>query len=483
MKVTFLIPPVLDGTQGVDRCFGCNYGIYFLPLLAALYSATILKDEVERVSVLDFAAEKKTKEQFMAFAGNDDSDIYIFYTVFLCQATDMAARTILRKENSKARYIFTGPQATYSPEVFLDRSDTVSVRGEPEFILLDLVRNMKTGSDLRNVQGISFYSDLEIVHNSTRNIIEDIDAIPIPDRRMLDHRPYYNPKLHHSPHTACLTSRGCYGQCWYCVPNSLSYARELEHKKCYGKKPPARLHSVKRVIEEFRRIKSEGFRSISVIDDEFLWTDERTIKICEGIKGLGLEWSCLTRPDKVTEPSVKAMARAGCSYVDLGTESFDSGVLKAIKKDMSPEDTKKAVRLLKKYGISPEINVLLGATPHETESTIKKTLKEVEELNIDYVLFSIANPFPGTDFYDAAKKNGWLVYGEYRPVDPAKESIISYPHLSKKRLEELVSQAYMTHYFNPRYMLRELFRLKDFNDLKNKLYTALRLIKRNWLRR
>ena len=193
-----------------------------------------------------------------------------------------------------------------------------------------------------------------------------------------------------------------------------------------------------------------------------------------------MEWSCLARPDKVTEEATRAMAEAGCSYVDLGTESFDQEVLNAIRKNMLPEDTKKAVRILKKYGINPEINVLFGATPKETEATISKTLKEVEDLNVDYVLFSIANPFPGTDFYDAAKEKGWLVYGEYRPVDPAKESIISYPHLSKERLEWHVSHAYLSHYFNPKYLLREIFKLRDYRDFKNKFSTAIKLIKRNF---
>lgn len=481
MRVTFLIPPVLDGTQDVDRCFGCNYGIYFLPLLPVLYAATLIKDEVESLSILDFAAHKKTEGDFKDFIQRDNSDVYIFYTVFLSQKTDLIARQMIRNIRNNAQFIFSGPQATFAPELFLDEADTFAVRGEPEFIIKEIIQAIKSKSDLGKINGLSYFKDAGVIHNPSASYITDIDQIPIPDRTLLDHKPYFNPKLRSLPHTAILTSRGCYGQCWFCVPNSLSYARELEYKKQYSKKPPARLHSAERVIREFRNIAGLGFKSVSIIDDEFLWDEKRTLEITNGIKDLGLEWSCLARPDRINETVAKAMAQVGCAYVDLGTESFDQEVLDAIKKDMSPLDTTRAVSILKKYKIQIEINILMGATPKETEATIKKTLRAVKRLGVDYALFSIANPFPGTDFYYAAKKEGWMFYKDYVPVDPAKDAIISYPHLSKEKLEKFVSYAYMSFYFNPRYLLRQLSKIKSVKDLKNKLGTAFNFIKRNFM--
>lgn len=480
MKVTFLIPPALDSAQAVDRTSGCNYSIYFLPLLPFLYSATLLKNEVEGIAILDFPAKKKTVRDFLKFIRQDMADIYIFYTVFLCQNTDVMARDMIRKSNPKARFIFCGPQPTYAPESFLDKEDTLVLRGEPEFIIRDVVSAIKKGADPQKITGLSYCLDSEITHNPSRDYIADLDSLPIPDRQLLDHSEYYNPKLHRTPHTAALTSRGCFGRCWYCVPNSLDYARELEYKKHCGRKPPARLHSAERVIGEFSSIAKLGFKSVSIMDDEFLWNEKRTIEICSGIKSLKLEWSCLARPDMFTEESARAMADSGCTYVDLGTESFDEEVLKAIRKDMLPEDTRRAVRLLKKYGIDPELNVLFGAAPQETEDSIKKTLNEVRALDVDYVLFSLASPFPGTDFYEAAKKEGWMCYGDYVPVDPSKKAIISYPHLKKDRLERLIAGAYLSFYFNPRYILKQILKLKSIRDFWNKFKTTISLIKRNF---
>jgi len=474
MKVTFLIPPVLDGTYDVDRTSGCNYNAYFLPLLPMLYSATILKNKGERVAIVDFPANKKTKEDLRDFIEKDDSDMYVFYTVFLCQKTDLAVREMVRQAKKGVYFVFSGPQPTFAPDVFLDKDDTFVVRGEPEFITQGLVLALNAKSGLDKVLGVSYYDGWKVVHNPAAPFIADLDLVPIPDRTLLDHRPYYNPKLRKVPHTAAMASRGCFGRCTFCVPTSLDYARELEHKKFCGRKPPPRMHSVKRIIEEFRQIAALGFKSVSLLDDEFLWDDKRTVEICAGIKDLKLEWSCLCRPDKINDTVAKAMKEAGCAYMDLGTESFDNEVLKAIRKDMTAEDTDRAVATLRRAGIQVELNVLFGATSVETEATIKKTLRHLHKLNVDYVLFSIANPFPGTDFYDTAKKEGWMYYGDYVAVDPAKNSIISYPHLSKERLEYFVSYAYISYYLHPRYLFRQLLQVKGPKDLIQKLSTAFK---------
>jgi radical SAM superfamily enzyme YgiQ (UPF0313 family) len=481
MKIAFLIPPVLDGTRDVDRCFGCNYGIYFLPLLGMLYPATICRQRGHAVTIRDFAAQGKSEKAFREFAAADDADLYCFYTVFLSQQTDRLARDILRRAKPSARFLYIGPQPTWDASVFLDRPDTYVVRGEPDMVVPQLVDALAANADPGTVNGVSYRGPLGPVHNPPAPFVEDLDELPIPDRTLLDHRPYSNPKLHGKPHAAILTSRGCYAQCWYCVPNSLSYARELEHKRRHGVKPPVRLHSAARVVAEMRRLAELGFRSVSAIDDQFLWDERRTIEMCAGIEDLKLEWSCLARADRVTEKAAERMAAAGCSYVDLGTESFDQKVLDAVRKNIRAESTERAVRILKRHGIAVELNILFGAAPEETEETIAGTLRELARLDVDYVLFSIANPFPGTDFYAAAKANGWLAFGDYVPVDPARNSIISYPHLPKERLEQLVSQAYRRHYLHPRTLWRELRKVRDLADFRDKLVTGFKFVQRNFV--
>ena len=483
MKVTFLMPPPLDGNNTADRCFGCNYGIYPLPHLPSLITATLIRDNGHDVAIHDFASKQETLQDFENFIKNDNSKLYVFFSVFLSGMTDIIARNMIRKKGTGAFFLFIGTQPTHSPDQFLDKEDSFVIRGEPEFPTLHLIQCLESQHGFEKILGLSWINEDKITHNPPEDLIRDLDKLPIPDRSLLDHKPYFNPKLAKLPHTAILTSRGCFGKCWYCVPNSLSFARELECKKHTGKKPIPRLHSVERVITEFKQIHAQGFKSVTVLDDEFLWNDERTVAICDAIKNLNLEWLCLARPDMISERSVEAMAAAGCRYIDLGIESFNQKILDAIGKNITVEQARKAIGIIKKYGIEPKVNILFGASPLETETTIRDTIDIAESLGTQYILYNVAAPFPGTVFYDVARQNHWFVTpdNDYHPLDPSTEAIIAYPHLSKERLEYLLSYAYRRHYFNPRYIITQIFSVKSVSDLRHKMEAAAGIFQRHIL--
>ena len=256
-----------------------------------------------------------------------------------------------------------------------------------------------------------------------------------------------------------ITSRGCPHQCIYCVPNSQSFARELEYKKVTSGKPPVRKRSVENIVEEFRLLKMEGYKAVSILDDQFVWGEERTVRICAEIKDLGIKWGCLARADYLNERIVKALASANCKFVDIGVESFDKKVLEYIKKGIEVESIKEAIQLLKKHKITVKINVLIGASPLETKESILKNIKIIRELEPDGVMYGIATPFPGTEFYEIAKREGWFIYSDYLPKDVRKKAIHRYPHLDEKELERLIRHANFVFYLRPRFILRNMGRI------------------------
>ncbi len=275
-----------------------------------------------------------------------------------------------------------------------------------------------------------------------------------------------------------LASRGCSFNCYYCVPNSLSFSREIEHKRWKKGKPPVRLRSPDNIIAEFGALAESGYRAISFIDDQFIWGARRTIDICEGIGKYELEWSCLARADMLQDPAVSmAMGRAGCKYIDIGIESFNQDILDSIGKDCKVETAYRAVENLKRAGIEPELNILIAASPLETVETIEETFQKTLELDVDYVLFSVCTPFPYTEFNAIAKKEGWMIKPEYEAVDPIKESFVSYPHLTKARLDKIIGQLYRRFYFRPAYLLKRIKNVNSLRDFINKFNAALTILR------
>ena len=478
MKILFLTPPPLDNAPPAERIFGCNYGIYFQPNIFPLYSAGILKDAGHDVTCMDFPIKRKTSSDFSAFCKNQDFDIIFFYSVFLSKRTDIMAREMLHNENPKTKFIFMATEPTALPDDFID-DNSVAIRGEPESRVVPIIESLKKGKSFEGIPGISYMKNGRIINQGGYTIIDDLDSLLFPDRRLLDSEDYNNPKLSHQPFTTMIASRGCSFNCYYCVPNSLSFAREIEYKReKKSGKPPVRLRSPENIIEEFSQLVEAGYRAISFVDDQFVWGSERTLEICEGIRHLGVEWSCLSRADMLLdEDIVRAMGRAGCKYVDVGIESFNQEILDYIGKDLKVEMFYTAVSNLKKAGIEPELNILIGACPLETKETIEKSFQETLRLDVDYVLFSVCTPFPYTIFHDRAKAEGWMIKPEYEAIDPIKESYISYPHLTKKQLDRIIKSLYVRFYFRPSYILKRLLRLRGWKDFFNKMKAALTILR------
>jgi radical SAM superfamily enzyme YgiQ (UPF0313 family) len=275
-----------------------------------------------------------------------------------------------------------------------------------------------------------------------------------------------------------MTSRGCAYRCLFCVPNSISFAREIEYMKYNnGKKPPVKIASAQRVIEEFETIKRQGFNSVMIVDDQFLWRSNRTLDICRGIKGLGMEWGCLSRANFLTnEEVVKALADAGCVSIDIGVENLNQKVLDYIQKDLKVEDVYESVRVLNKYGIEPKLNIMFGTTPHETAQDIKNTVEKLKGLDVNTIMFSIATPFKGTRFYDLCKEKCYLI-DESDEINPLGKSIISYPSISSEELEKLERYAYRSFYMRPKIIISRIKSYRGIRDFINDIKIAINLFK------
>ena len=257
----------------------------------------------------------------------------------------------------------------------------------------------------------------------------------------------------------------------------MNFARELEYKKDYKGKPKPNIARAQRVINEFRKIKEQGFNSIMVMDDQFLWSKERTLEICEGIKDLGFEWGCLSRADFLKDEEViEALARAGCVSIDIGVESLSQDVLNDISKGLYVGDVHEAIKLLNMHNISPKLNIMFGTSVLEDEKTIRNTVRQLKAMPVDNVMFSIATPFKGTEFYDYCKSSGFIV-DDSDEINPLGKSMVSYPNLSKKELEKLQRWAYRSFYLRPRFIFRRLLRCRSIREFFNDTKVAIKLLR------
>ncbi len=475
IKLTFIVPPALDEAKAAERTAGCTRVVYPVPNIYEL-TAVALAETIDGVSVdyQDFAYPKRTEEDFVHFLENDDSCLYAMWMVNLSIDNDVTVCHLIHQIRPEARILMLGPGSTYFSDKCCQDSRDIVLRGEPEETLEEILTCLRDEKDWTHIRGISYRLDGKLVHNPTRRLIKDLDRLPFPARHFLKGKSFHNPKLKKGPYTTMVTSRNCPFHCIYCVPSSLSFAREIEYRRENdNKKPTVAFRSVENVEQEIRELSSQGYRSIGFMDDNFIWNEQRTSAICAILSRYNISWGCQARVDAITESIAKLLGESHCLYVDLGVESFNDDILKYVKKGITREQIYQAVALLKKYRVPVKLNILIGCSPLETPETVKETLREVKRLDVDQVMFNIVSPFPGTEYYEICKENGWLADGEYKPTDVQRSSNLNLPHLSAHEMERLLYRNNISYYLRLSYAIKQIRRFSSFKEF----YAALKALK------
>lgn len=467
MKLTFIVPPCFDHKQPAERTAGCTRVVYLAPNIYELSVAAVLEQMpgVE-VAYKDFVYHKTNADDFERFFKEDKSDAYIIWTVNLSISTDIAAIATIRSSRPDVPVIVMGPGPTNFAKKMLADTNVYVVRGEPEETAAELVCALRDNAPVAGIAGLSYLAqDGSVVNNRPRPLIKDLDSLPFAARHLLGNAVYHNPKLKLSPYTTLITSRNCPYRCIYCVPSSLTFARETEFRREHHRKPTIGFRSPENVEKEVAMLASQGVRAIGFMDDNFIWNEERTAALCDIMKRHGIVWGCQARVDAITEPIAKMLGESGCRYVDLGVESFNDDILEYIHKGITSADIYRAIALLKKYKVPVKLNVLIGCSPLENKETVRHTLHEAKKLDVDQVMFNIVSPFPGTEYYEICKKNGWIKNDEYVPTDVQRESILNLPSLSAKEMERLLFRNNLSYFLSWRFISKQLRRFRSPSEL------------------
>jgi hopanoid biosynthesis associated radical SAM protein HpnJ len=327
-------------------------------------------------------------------------------------------------------------------------------RKEFDYAVVDYAK----GKPLEEIAGISFLKDGKVVHNPDAAQIQDLDSLPhVTDiyKRDLDVTRYNVPFLL-NPYVSLYTTRGCPAQCTFCLwPQTLS-----GH--------PWRKRSTDDVANEMSKVKQywPEVKEFFFDDDTFNIQKPRTIELCAKLKPLGLTWSCTSRVTTDFE-TLKAMKDAGCRLLIVGYESGDQQILKNIKKGATIERARQFTKDCHKLGLVIHGDFIMGL-PGETRETINNTIAFAKELDVETIQVSVAHAYPGTELYDYAVKNGFIV-GDNKMVDEGGHQLahIEYPGLPADEILSAVHRFYDEYYFRPKAVFRILRKAAfDSNDRK-----------------
>jgi anaerobic magnesium-protoporphyrin IX monomethyl ester cyclase len=348
------------------------------------------------------------------------------------------ALRIARKAKEEGRVVVMGGyHVTFRDEEAL-RSGVVDyvVRGEGEEIFAKLLEAIEREIPPENVPGISFLREGKIFRTPTSLPPQDLDALPFPARDLLQLSKYWMTQLEGEPLVNVLTSRGCPFACKFCASSHFS-----------GRKWRAR--SPENILRELEILYFDwGFRAVAFVDDNFTLQPERVERLCEEIerRRLKLRWWCFSRADTIVrhESLVRKMAKAGLRMVYLGLESAERAILEDYGKQLTQEVARKALEILRRYGVKSWGSFILGSL-RETKATVRKTITFARKIRPDIVQFSLLTPFPGTALFEELQRENRILHFSWSLFDGA-HPVVRLDTLKPGELRRLLISAYLEVY-------------------------------------
>lgn len=427
-----------------------------IPVVQLVYGATILEKQGFPVKVIDAANDGSSTEQVLKEIASWKPAYVLMAVSSSCilHERDVVAAGI-KNILPETKIIVVGDMITEMPDLLLPHFD-VGVTGEIEHVIGDICTSKNTDE----IPGLLINKGTKVYHTADKMRLsgQQQDALPFPAWHLFPYKRYrYYPMIPVAPVVTIQASRGCPYGCGYCP-----------YTKNQGR--PWRARSAESIFAEmeycWKEHKIPGF----FFRDPLFTTDfKRVEKLCNLLieSKMPLKFAFETRPELLTEQMIDLLQQAGCTAINFGIEDINPEVLKSIsRKPVDPAIITKSIQYCEKKGIRTSCFFILGL-PGSTKQTTEENIAFSKQLFPSQVEYKVATPYPGTDLYTLAKKNGWLLHESFDMLTGYSAAMQISPELPPTYLEKRAERAFKDFYFNAAYIAREIGRGRA---VKNVLY-------------
>ena len=276
----------------------------------------------------------------------------------------------------------------------------VAFVGEGELASTQIAKNINSGNDniYKNVNNIIFRNEKnEVIFSDYKKN----DVYTLPARNLFNSCKDYSDRFNENLPVICIEStRGCVGKCSFC-------ALKLDQEKGF----------VKKDLDLFYRdlsvtLSSQNLEKVDlfIVDADFLVSKNRTIEILNIIKQFPQVryFNIASCTDSVlrSKDILNDLFDCGCTYIEIGVESFSEMQLKRYNKRSSLETSLEAIELLnkkqKEFKFSYKIDIIMFE-PLASFEDIKISNEYLQKYTYASPLnevnfFHIMDLFPGTKY-------------------------------------------------------------------------------------
>lgn len=293
------------------------------------------------------------------------------------------------------------------------------VMGEGEVTFSELIEALKKGrTHFEAIPGLASRKDGKVVWGPVRELIEDLDTLPLPAYDLFPMDKYVG-HTYWKPFVEIVTSRGCTHGCTFCYEWSEHDPRGIKNFNRW------RAKSAKRVVDEVELLEKKfGTKAMVIQEDNFNINGRRVREFCEEKikRGLNMKWVSLgCASDWVRlEQDVPLMKEAGMFMGVFGIEVANDDELRRLDKGITVGQIYKTIDILRKNDIAIVGDIMIGFD-YDTENIIKERFAFAEKVDPDVMWVGYLTPPPGSPIWRDAVRRGW--------VDPEKIDMLKWDFL------------------------------------------------------
>jgi len=426
MNITFVHTPMAAITVPERELFWRNFDIQYhaahpglphmvnnlweLPHWMHWLGGVLVAEGFTQLRTLDFYTSQTAlsgidRQDVSRTLSNHEADVYLFSPMtpnidFAYQISE-----VIKSLYPQCVIVFGGVMATpLHQEVAKHPAVDYVVTDRGEFALPALLKTLRDRGNINRVGNLTYKdSDGNVRTNPTRYPYPDVEKIPFPKIDLFPKTVGQDIRYLRVVHAL-----GCPYKCPYCTIQTI------------GRK--ANYFPVERVLAEIRAYRAYygEHHNIYFGDETFTLHPAHTIEFCAALEEEGgVYYDCQTRLNCLTDTGIiKALAKSGCRWVEVGLETDNQESLNLYKQGMKLTPTEEVLTRLRDEGLAA-CSFMVNGFPNQTLDDMKRStdwicsLIQRDLLQASYL--QVLVPYPGSDMYENPDKYGMkLLHHDYR---------------------------------------------------------------------
>lgn len=374
-----------------------------LPFLGIGYIASYIeKNSGHQVEIFDTHTDNLTPFEAAEKILEKKPDIVGIHAITNNRFKTIELAKELKKKKPGVIIVVGGPHFSLTSKNALEIVSEIDyvIRGEGEIAMLELLNAIEAGGDKNKINGLSFRdAGGNIIENHSRPLILNLDDLPNPAWHLFGLEKYTKPiDGTNIKAIGVLSGRGCPNICVFCC--NAVYERAM-----------LRLRSPKKFVDEVEMLyKDYGYKGFDFWDDTMTIVKQHVREVCEEImkRKLDIVWYARARVNTVDQDLLHFMRKAGCVRISYGIESGSPKVLKVIKKNITLDQARSAVRASYNAGMKVMLNFMVNL-PEETMDDLKQTvafMKEMRKMKGIFATYGFSLIYPGIEMEKMAREQG-----------------------------------------------------------------------------